>query len=168
MKQVDIEQAIKKRYPEGVALVVCKDEKGMVDITPIGWFMICNSKPRCWAISLQHRHYSHKVISETGEFVLCLPSYSQKDDVLYCGTVSGRNEDKLNKTRFKTIPSKKVKPPILKDCIACFECRVIEKVKAPDHTIFIGEILSAYISNKKDKTYNFGSHKLIEWKEDAK
>ncbi len=163
MKQIGIEEGVKKRHPEGVALVVCKDEKGKVDITPIGWFMIANAKPRCWAISLQHRHYSHKVISETGEFVLCLPSYFQKKDILYCGSVSGWNEDKLKKTKFKTISSKKVKPPILKDCIACFECRVIEKTKVPDHTIFIGEILSAYISDKKDKIYNLSAHNLIKY-----
>ena len=36
MKRVDIEVAVKKRYPEGVALVVCRDKKGMVDITPAG------------------------------------------------------------------------------------------------------------------------------------
>ncbi len=163
MKQIDIEEGIKKRHPEGVALVVCKNENGVVDITPIAWFMIANTSPRCWAISLQHKHYSRKVISKTNEFVLCLPSYSQKEDILYCGSVSGRNEDKLKKTKFKTIPSKKVKPPILKDCIACFECRVIEKAKVPDHTIFIGELLSAYISHKKDKIYNFGAHNLIKY-----
>lgn len=163
MKQVDIETAVKKRYPEGVALVVCKDEKGMVDVTPIGWFMLCNSEPRCWAISLYHKHYSHKIISETGEFVLCLPSYSQKKDILYCGSVSGWDEDKLKKCKSETVPSKKVKPPILKDCIACFECKVIEKIRAPDHTIFVGEVLAAYISDRKDKVYNLGERNLIKW-----
>ena len=32
MRKIDIERAAKKRYPEGVALVVCLDEKGMVDV----------------------------------------------------------------------------------------------------------------------------------------
>ena len=162
MKQVDMEKAVKKRYPERVALVVCKDGKGMVDVTPVGWFTLCNSEPRCWAISLHHKHYSHKVISETNEFVLCLPSYSQKKDILYCGNVSGWDEDKLKKCEFKTIPSKKVKPPLIEDCVACFECKVVEKAKAPDHTVFIGEVLVAYISDRKDKVYNLGERNLIE------
>ena len=163
MRQTSTELAVKKRHPEGVALVVCKDKKGMVDVTPIGWFMLCNSNPRCWAIALYHKHYSHKVISETKEFVLCLPSFKQKDDILYCGSVSGWKVDKLKKCKFKTIASEKVKPPLLVDSIACFECRVINKVKAPDHTIFVGEILNSYISERKDKTYNLGSHNLIKW-----
>ena len=164
MKRIGPEIAIKKRYPEGVALVVCRDKKGMVDVTPIGWFMMCNSDPKCWAISLYKKHYSHKVISETNEFCLCLPSFKQKEDTLYCGSVSGWNTDKLKGCDLKTIPSQKVKPPILKDCIACFECQVIGKLPAPDHTTFIGEVLVAYISERKSKVYNWGEHDLFELK----
>lgn len=163
MKPVNIEEAIKKRYPEAVALVVCFDEKGMVDVTPVGWFMFCNSEPKCWAISLQHKHYSHKVISETKEFVLCLPSFKQKDDVLYCGSVSGWREDKLKKCKFQTLPAKKVKTPLLADAIACFECQVISETKLPDHTIFVGKILAAHVSGRKDKIYNLGERDLVEW-----
>lgn len=163
MKQIETELAVKKRHPEGVALIVCKDKKGMVDVTPIGWFMLCNSKPRCWAIALYQKHYSHKVISETNEFVLTLPSFKQVKDILYCGSVSGWKVDKLKKCKFKTILANKVKPPLLEDSIACYECKVINKIKAPDHTIFIGEVLVSYISDRKDKTYNLGSRNLIKW-----
>lgn len=163
MEQVDVELALKKRYPEGVALIVCKDEKGMIDVTPVGWFMLCNSKPRCWVITLNHKHYSHKVISETKEFALCLPSGIQKGDILYCGSVSGWKEDKLKRCKFKIIPSLVVQPPILEDCVACFECKVINKVSASDHTLFIGEIVAAYTSDRKDKVYSGGEGDLIDW-----
>jgi flavin reductase (DIM6/NTAB) family NADH-FMN oxidoreductase RutF len=155
MKQVDIEIAIKKRYPESIALIVCKDKDDKVDVTPISWFMICNDKPAYWAISLYNKHFSHHVISETNEFVLCLPSYSQKRDILYCGNVHGWNSNKLEKCKFQTIKAKKVRPPILKDTIACFECTVVQKIKISDHTVFIGKILVSYTSRKKDKVYNY-------------
>ena len=163
MKVVPIEEAIKKRHPEGVALIVCQDEKGKVNVTPIGWFTLCNSKPCCFAICLYNKHYSHKVILETKEYVLCLPSYSQKEDILYCGSVHGWDTDKLKNCKLKTLPSKNVKPPILKDSIACFECKVINTANAGDHTIFIGEVITSYVSDRKDKTYNFGDRILIEW-----
>lgn len=163
MNIVETEEAIKKRHPEGVALIVCQDISGKVNITPIGWFTLCNSKPRCFAICLYNKHYSHKAILETSEYVLCLPSYSQKEDVLYCGSVHGWDTDKLKNCKFKTISSQKVKPPIIKDSIACFECKVIKTCDTGDHTIFIGEIVASYISDKKDKTYNLGERKLIKW-----
>jgi len=56
------EEAVKKRYPEAVALIVCQD-KDKINVTPIAWFTLCNSNPRCWAIFLYYKHYSHQVIS---------------------------------------------------------------------------------------------------------
>lgn len=162
MKPAQIDEAIKMRHPESVALIVCKDEK-KVNVTPIGWFTLCNSRPRCWAICLSNKHFSNKVISETKQFILCLPSYLQKEDILYCGSVSGWNVDKLENCKLKTIESKQVKPPILKDSIACFECKVIKTLDAGDHTIFVGEIVESYVSGRKDKVYNFGERTLIEW-----
>ena len=101
MKETEIEKAIKKRHPEGVALIVCKDEKGKVDVKPIGWFTLCSSEPRCFAICLYNKHYSHKVIQDTKEFALCLPSFTQKDDILYCGSVHGWDTDKLKKCKLE-------------------------------------------------------------------
>lgn len=163
MKDIAIDEAIKKRHPEGIALIVCKENSGKVSITPISWFTLCNSKPRCWAICLYHKHYSHKVISETKEYVLCLPSFAQKDDILYCGSVHGWDIDKLKNCKLKTIPSLKIQPPIIEDSIACFECKVINTCDTGDHTIFIGEIVASHISDRKDKTYNIGERHLVEW-----
>jgi len=164
VKDIPTDDAIKKRHPESVALIVCKDSKRKVNITPIGWFTLCNSKPRRWAICLYNKHYSHKVILETKEYVLCLPSYSQKDDILYCGSVHGWDTDKLKNCKLKTLPSQKIQPPIIENSIACFECKVVKTCDAGDHTIFIGEVLASYVSNRKDKTYNIGERNLVEWK----
>lgn len=164
MREIPTEDAVKKRHPEGVALIVCKDGNGKVNVTPIGWFTLCNSNPRCFAICLYNKHYSHKVILETKEYVLCLPSFSQKEDILYCGSVHGWDTDKLKHCQLKTTPSQKVQPPIIENSIACFECKVVQTLDAGDHTIFIGEVLVSYASDRKDKTYNLGEHNLIEWK----
>lgn len=166
MRSISTEDAVKKRHPEQVALIVCKDNNGKVNIAPIGWFTLCNSHPSCFAICLSNKHYSGKVISETKEFVLCLPSFSQKDDILYCGSVHGSDTDKLAHCQLKTIPSQKVQPPLIENSIACFECKVVKTCDAGDHKIFIGEILASYVSDKKDKIYNLGEHNLVEWKYD--
>jgi flavin reductase (DIM6/NTAB) family NADH-FMN oxidoreductase RutF len=162
MKSVTVDEAIKKRVPEYVGLVVCKNDK-KVSVTPIGWFTLCNGDPRSWAICLANTHYSHKVISETKEFTLNIPSFAQKDDILYCGSVSGWDTDKLKNCKLETIESKQVKPPLLKDSIACFECKVTKTLNVGDSTIFVGEIVEAYISDRKDKVYNLGNRNLIEW-----
>lgn len=168
MKSVPVDEAIAKRFPEGVALIICQDSSGKVNLTPIGWFTLCNSEPHCWAICLYKKHFSHEVISKTKEYVLCLPSFAQKKEILYLGSVHGWETDKLKKTKLQTLPSSKVTPPLIKDSIACFECKVIKTFDVGDHSIFVGQILASYVSKRTDKTYNLGSRNLIkcdlEWK----
>jgi len=163
MRKSETEQAINARFPEGVAMIVSQDENGKVNLAPAGWFMICNSHPICWAVSISRKHYSYEVINKTGEFVLCLPSFEQKDDVLYCGSVHGDQVEKLAKTKLKTQPATSVKPPLIKGSRACFECRVINALDLPDHTVFVGEILAAYVDDQKQKLYNRGGCDLFAW-----
>lgn len=160
LKEVDAEEAVKLKYPEPVALVSCTDKSGKVNFITIGWFTTCSRKPRTWAISIGKSRYSHKCLEEVPEFVLCLPSEEQKKDILYCGSVSGRDVDKLKNCSFKAMPSKYVKPPLIDNSAACFECKIIDKMDAKDHTVFLGEVKAAYVSGKTRKLYNFGDAEL--------
>jgi flavin reductase (DIM6/NTAB) family NADH-FMN oxidoreductase RutF len=58
--------------------------------------------------------------------------------------VSGRDHDKFEETGLTAIPAKKVKPPIIKECVAHLECRLHSQLKTGDHTIFVGEVVEAY------------------------
>jgi len=164
MRQVEVEEALKFRHPEIVVLIVTKSKEGKTDITPLGWAMLGSSKPPTWAIGVAKKHYSHKAILETKEFTVCLPSFKQKDDVLYCGTHSGWQVDKLKETNFKTLPAKKVQTPLLDEALACFECQLINQMDTSDHTIFLGEIVAAHVSGKDEGLINLGAHYLVKIK----
>lgn len=162
LKQGNTEKIIKHRFPEPVALIVCQNSKGKINLCPIGFFTLVAWEPKVWAIGLDKTHYSTKVISETNEFVLCLPSIDQVKDVLYMGSVHGWNTDKTNNIAIKFKKSKLVKPPLVDDAIANFECKVIKKLKIKDHLVFFGEIVKSYESDKnwQDKIYNWDDKNL--------
>lgn len=157
----EIEKAKRAKYPENVALVVTRDEKGKIDITPICWFTNASWKfHETWAISLWKGHYSTELIKKNKEFVLCIPTIKQKKDILYCGFVSGRKVNKLDKCKFKLIQSKRVKPPMIKDCIACFECKLIKSMLVYNQMLFVGKVVAAKYFKKAKKVYHFGNYKL--------
>lgn len=158
----EIKKAMRAKYPENVALIIAKDKKGKVDITPICYFTNASfvPYPETWAISLWKNHYSTSVIKKTKEFVLCIPSLKQKKDVSYCGHTSGRNTNKLEKTSFKTISSQKIKPPMIKDSIACFECKLIKNILIYNQMLFIGKIVAAKYFKRGKKIYHHGNYKL--------
>ena len=164
MRKVEIEEALKFRHPEIVVLVVTISREEKIDITPLGWAMLGSSKPSTWAIGVAKKHYSHKAILDTKEFTVCLPAFEQKKDVLYCGTHSGWQVDKLKNTKFKILPAQKVETPLLDKSLACFECKLINQMNTSDHTIFLGEIVAAHISGEDNGLINLGGHYLVKIK----
>lgn len=76
---------------------------------------------------------------------------------------SGRKYDKFKETGLTPLPAKKVRAPIIKECVAHLECKLHKRITAGDHTLFVGEILTAYVNegNFKQKKYNIKRVKII-------
>ena len=151
MKEVSASEAWKRKYPESVVLVASMDKEGHPNIITLGWSMCTSFVPPMVAISVGKTRYSHKLIAEGKEFVLAFPHEGMKEEVLYCGTHSGREVDKFKKTGLTAVPGKHVRPPLIKECLMNMECRVVGELDTGDHTIFAGEILTAYVSEKSGK-----------------
>lgn len=137
--------------PSPVILVTCIDKKGKPNIITIGMYMPISFNPPLLAIGVSPKRYSHKLIEESGEFTVNIPSKKLVREVIYCGTYSGRNVDKFKETNLTPIQANKIKVPLIKECIAHFECKVVGKHKAGDHTIFIGEVVSVSLNENLEK-----------------
>lgn len=161
MKEVNINIAFSKKYPERVVLVTCCDKFLKPNAITLGWCMQTSFQPPLIAISIGLTRYSYKLIAETKEFVVCFPSENMTKEVLYCGTHSGRDVNKFEKTKLKTKSAKLIKPPLLQDCVINLECKLVQELKTGDHAIFVGEILTSYVSEKENKILlNFGDYKF--------
>lgn len=162
MKITNIEEAVLKRFPEQVALIVSKDKTGKVNLCPVGFFCLTSWDPKIWAAGLYHSHFSTKVISETKKFVLCLPSIDQSDDLLYCGQFHGWDVDKVKSISLKFIQTSAEGPPIVEDSIACFECDVIQQAAIGDHQVFFGKIMVAHTGEDDwtNKLYNWDDKRI--------
>lgn len=86
-------------------------------------------------------HLSHEYIWETGVFGLHLLRRDQFDLIHQLGFKSGRERDKL-----ADLPHNvgELGVPILEDCHAGFECRVINTVDAGASTGFLADIVATY------------------------
>ena len=137
--------------PERVVLAVSVDEEGRADIIALGWKMYTSSYPRMVAISVGKTRHSHGLISQGGEFVLAIPGEDMAEAVLYCGTHSGRDVDKFREAKLTPCRARFVKPPLIEECIANMECRVVGKLDTGDHTIFVGEIVASWVSEERKR-----------------
>ena len=142
--EVDPSSAYRLLHPRNTVLVSCADEAGTPNVITLAWAMPTSVLPPMVAISVSPRRYSHGLIQNTREFVINIPTIEMVRETFYCGSKSGRKVDKFLESGLTPVNAKKVKPPIIGECVAHLECKVVGQVSTGDHTIFIGEVLAAY------------------------
>jgi flavin reductase (DIM6/NTAB) family NADH-FMN oxidoreductase RutF len=157
VRQVSADEALQRKYPEWIVLVVTVDAQGQVDVMPAGWCMVTSGRPPMLAVSIHPHRHTHKLLNEAGEFVIAFPSAGQGPAVWYCGSHSGRDVDKLANTGLETLPAAEVKTPLLKGAVANFECRLVGQMDTGDHTIFAGEVVATHVEEAAPgRLMNFG------------
>lgn len=157
-------------FPMQAVLVTCNDEQGKTNIITVAWCTPISKDPPLYGISLAPKRYSHGLIEKMKEFVVNFAPFELVDKVHFCGTHSGRNVDKVNETKLTLIPSKKVGAPLIKECFAHLECKLVKTLSLGDHTFFIGEVINvmadegAFVNDLLDNkniqpTYYIGDNK---------
>jgi flavin reductase (DIM6/NTAB) family NADH-FMN oxidoreductase RutF len=149
-------------HPMHTVLVSCVGKSGKPNIITLAWAMPTSINPPLVAVSIAPRRYSHNLIEETKEFVVNIPTIEILNGTFLCGTLSGRDHDKFEEAGLTPLPAKKVKAPIIKECVAHVECKLYSQFTTGDHTIFVGEIVEAYANKETfDGVYNLEKAKMI-------
>lgn len=132
-------------YPVPVVLVSCGDKaREHPNIITIAWCGVVCSSPPLLSISIRPSRYSHKIIKDTGDFVINIPSKDLLDKVDLCGTVSGKDIDKFKACSFKEIPAKIVSGPMIRECRVNIECKLKTILHLGAHDMFIGEVVALH------------------------
>ena len=116
--------------PGPVVLVTTHDGKRS-NVMTISWTMVLDFTPR-FAITTGEWNYSYKALKKTRECVIAIPTVDMLDIVVGIGTCSGADSDKFAKFGLTAVPGKVVKAPLIKECLANIECRVVEIIRRYD------------------------------------
>lgn len=159
MSDLPHQEKLESIWPEVIGLVITKNEEKL-NACPINYQGISTiyETPLSVTLGLDNRNLTLENILKTKEFVYAYPSMDQLKDTLYCGTVSGRNTDKLIHTNFTFSLSEKVAAPHLDDAVLNCECKLMHHYNVGQFTIVIGEIvhMSGSPDKKLEKIYAFG------------
>jgi len=121
-----------------VAITSARDgkENGMISDAAIR-ASIVPTVPRL-SVYIHKFNFSHDLIFDTGRFVLHLLHTKQFDLIHRLGFISGRDRDKL-----ADIPHRRgvLGAPVLDDCYAHFECKVVNVMDTGSSTLFLGDVV---------------------------
>ncbi len=125
------------KMPFGIYVLTTADKEkinGMI----ASWVSMISYDPPLIMAAIHPNRYSHKLLEKSGSFVLNILSQDQKD---FLSRFKG--PDPMGKFTGIDYRAGQTGSPILSDCIGYLECKVVERYKPGNHTLFIGEIIDA-------------------------
>jgi len=153
--KVDIEY-LEFLWPIKTYLITCGNAALKANIIAVSFCMPAAGQPPQIVCSIGKAFYSYELIEQSGEFAVNVPTKALQKAVYYCGTHSGRDVDKFKETGLTPLPARRLKTPIIAECIAHMECVVVGKLNTKPYTkpdlkpniankaLFLGEVIEAY------------------------
>jgi flavin reductase (DIM6/NTAB) family NADH-FMN oxidoreductase RutF len=145
MEKMQISKVFTLIEPGPVVLVTTNDEKKN-NIMTISWTMVIDFTPK-FAMTTGPWNYSYAALNKSRECVISIPTVDLLDKVVGVGTCSGADTDKFKKFRLTPVKGKHVKAPLIKECLANIECKVVDIVET--HNIIVLEGVAAYFDNSR-------------------
>jgi len=148
MEKMQIAKAFTLMEPGPVVFITTNDgEKS--NIMTISWTMVMDFTP-IFAITTGAWNYSYTALQESCECVIAIPTVEMIDQVVGVGTCSGVDTDKFEKFGLTPVKGEMVRAPLIKECLANIECKVVDIVE--EHNIVVLEGIAAYFdSSRKEK-----------------
>ena len=148
---------LKYFWPMRHYLVTC-GSNGRANIITVSFCMPVAKEPPMVACAIGHMMYSGEIIQQTQEFVINVPPQELKRHIYYCGFHSGRDVNKFKETGLTPLPARRVRAPIIAECIAHMECRVTQSVSVGEKYLFIATVIDAYADEDVDtRTFEFAT-----------
>jgi flavin reductase (DIM6/NTAB) family NADH-FMN oxidoreductase RutF len=130
----------------GIALVTSAGRERR-NVMTASFFAESSHIPVLVRVAIAPSCLTHALVSESGWFGLSVMSQGQENVALYCGSVSGREVEKLERSGL----SHELSPrgiPLLRDCLTTSECRVVATIPLHDHTLFVGEVITSFTQSR--------------------
>lgn len=150
MKRMQISKAFTLMEPGPVVFITTNDGNRN-NVMTISWTMVMDFTP-LFAITTGPWNYSYTALRKSRECVISIPTVDMIDRVVGVGTCSGADTDKFEKFRLTPMKANYVSAPLISECLANIECKVIDIVSK--HNIVVLEGVAAYydLSRKEKRT----------------
>ena len=145
MDTLPLSRAFTLIEPGPVVLVTTNDGR-KDNVMTVTWTMVLDFSAS-FAITTGPWNHSFAALRDTRECVIAIPTVDLIDTAVGVGTCSGADTDKFEKFGLTRLKAKHVRAPLIKECLANIECRVVDMVDR--HGIVVLEGVAAYFDNAR-------------------
>jgi len=135
-----IQNALWKLINPIAIITACYD--GQVSGFIASWITQVSFVPPLVMVAMNPLHYTYDLVTNSNAFAINILKADQAELVDLFGKSSSRKVDKFAETLYELGSTGS---PILKDCLAFVDCRVMWSKEAGDHVVVVGSIVNADI-----------------------
>jgi flavin reductase (DIM6/NTAB) family NADH-FMN oxidoreductase RutF len=129
----------------GPTVLVSSAHAGRRNVMAAAWSMPLDFDPPKVAVVIDKATLTRELVEASGEFALNVPSRRQAAMTLAVGTQSGRKSTSSLKVGAHGTAASVVGAPLIDDCLAWLECRVIAEPHIQQtYDLFLGEVAAAW------------------------
>jgi flavin reductase (DIM6/NTAB) family NADH-FMN oxidoreductase RutF len=134
----------------GPVVLLTTAHKSKANVMTMSWHMMVEFEPPLVACVVSSTDHSFAVLRATRECVIAVPSLELAPQVVQVGNSSGRDLDKFGAFGLTPMPAECVAPPLVAECFANLECRVVDTRLVNKYNLFVLEVLKAWIDPSQD------------------
>jgi flavin reductase (DIM6/NTAB) family NADH-FMN oxidoreductase RutF len=143
MKDLPLAKVYQLLEPGPVVLLTTA-RKGRANVMVMSWHMMVEFEPPLIACVVSNANYSFAALRATKECVIAIPALKLASKVVGIGNCSGKDVDKFKRFGLTPLPAKRVTPPLVAECFANLECRVVDTHLVNKFNLFVLEVLKAW------------------------
>ena len=129
----------------GPVVLLSTARKGKPNIMTMSWHTMLEFEPPLIGCVVSNRNYSFSLLKASKECVINIPSVELAKKVVKVGNCSGREVDKFAAFGLTPVAASQVQPPLIDECFANLECRVVDTRMVNAYNFFVLEVVKAWL-----------------------
>jgi flavin reductase (DIM6/NTAB) family NADH-FMN oxidoreductase RutF len=138
----------------GPVVLLTTVRAGRANVMPMSWHLMMAFTPPLVGCVVSNRNYSFATLKTTKECVINIPTVKLAKIVVACGNSSGSSLNKFETFGLTRVAAKFVKAPIIAECYASLEGKVVDTKLVKKYNFFVLEVVQAWIdpTHKQPRT----------------
>lgn len=128
----------------GPVVLLATERNEKANIMAMSWHMMIDFEPPLVGCIVSDRNFSFRALKATKECTINIPTAALAAAVVGCGNTTGRTLDKFAAFGLTRRKALRVAPPLIDECFANLECRVVDTRGVARYGLFVLQVLRAW------------------------
>jgi flavin reductase (DIM6/NTAB) family NADH-FMN oxidoreductase RutF len=138
--------SIRRFLEPGPIVLVSSAWKDETNIMTMGWHMVMGFEPSLIGCYIWSENHSFDLVRKSKACVINIPTVDLAPKVVGIGNSSGRDVDKFAEFGLTAVPGAKVEAPLIGECYASFECKLVDASLIATYSLFVLEVVKAHVA----------------------